>query len=329
MALRIVFFGTPAFAVPSLERLLASTHTVVGVVTQPDRPRGRGHRVVAGAVKAAALRRGLPVLQPERVRDPAWLETVAALQADLGVVAAYGRILPAALLDLPRLGFINVHASLLPRWRGAAPVHRAILAGDTVTGVTIMRVVPALDAGPMLAGRDTPIGPDETSEALEARLSIMGAEVLGDVTDELDAGSVAAQDQDEREVTYAPRLERRESRIDWARPARAVHNQIRGLQPWPLAGAMLNGRRVSLLKSEPVEIEGEPGTVVAVMRTSFDVAASPGGVRILALQEAGRAPMSTSAYLNGRPVRMHDRLEPLPDAGFQSPGSNPGFEPGD
>ena len=260
MALRVVFFGTPAFAVPSLARLIASGHEVVAVVTQPDRPRGRGRPVVPEAVKRAALEARLPVLQPERLRDPEWLATLASVRPDLGVVAAYGRILPQALLDLPRLGMINVHASLLPRWRGAAPVHRAILAGDERTGVTIMRVVLALDAGPMLARVETPIAPDETSAELESRLSGMGAGLLMETIDRLASGPVAEIAQDETAVTYASRLERRDSAIDWRRPARAVHDQIRGLHPWPLAGAILNGRRVSLLRSEVVD-EGRAGSL--------------------------------------------------------------------
>jgi methionyl-tRNA formyltransferase len=264
-------------------------------------------------LKREALTHDLPVLQPETLRETGWLERFAALAPDLAVVAAYGRILPAALLEMPRLGFVNVHASLLPRWRGAAPVHRAILAGDTVTGVTIMRVVPALDAGTMLAQRDTPIDPDETSADLDARLAVLGADLLLDVVDRLAAGAITSREQDEREVTYAPRLEKRESQIDWSRPARQIHDRIRGLQPWPLAGAMLNGRRVTLWRSSVVDGTGPPGTVVAVGHTSFDVAAGSGLVRILTVQESGRSVMTAGDYMNGRAIRVHDRLEPLPD----------------
>ena len=317
MGLRLLFFGTPAFAVPTLERLVGSRHQVVGVVTQPDRPRGRGQKVQPGAVKRVADTHGLTTLQPERLSDPAVLGSLEALRPDLGVVAAYGKILAQRVIDLPRLGLINVHASLLPRWRGAAPVHRAILAGDHQTGVTIMRVVLALDAGPMLAKVTTEIGVDETSAEVESRLSTLGAALLAETVDRLASGPVPEEAQDERLVTYASRLTRRDSQIDWARPAAAIHNQIRGLQPWPLAGAMLNGRRVSFLKSAVVSTGpsgARAGTVTAVDSDAFIVAAQPGSVRILSIQEAGRAPMRVRDFLNGRRVSPGDEVGPLPEA---------------
>jgi methionyl-tRNA formyltransferase len=318
MALRVLFLGTPAFAVPSLLQLVDSRHQVVGVVTQPDRPRGRGHRVSPEAVKAEAVARGLPVLQPAgRLDSLDTLASIRALAPDLGVVAAYGRLLPQSMLDVPRLGLINVHASLLPRWRGAAPIHRAVIAGDVVTGVTIMRVVLALDAGPMLAQAVTGIGPNETSHELEARLATIGADLLLSVVDRLASGAVPATPQDEAHVTYAKRLARDESRLDWARPALAVHNQIRGLQPWPLAAALLDNRRVMLLRStveHDVPLDASPGTVVGVERDALIVATRPGAVRILEVQEAGRAALSVGAYLNGRHVEAGDRFAPLPAA---------------
>lgn len=312
-ALRILFMGTPAFAVPSLQRLVESQHNVVGVVTQPDRPRGRGRHVVPQAVKAAATERGLVVLQPTRLADTETIESLRALEPDLAVVAAYGRLLSQVLLDLPRLGVINVHASLLPRWRGAAPVHRAIVAGDTESGVTIMRVILALDAGPMLARVTTPIDPKDTSVDLEARLATLGADALIGVVDRLAAGPVREDPQDDAAVTYAKRLERADSRIDWVRPALAVHNQIRGLQPWPLATATLNGRRLALLRAAVADERPQaqpPGTVVAVERDAIVVAAGPGAIRLLELREENRAAMSVSAYLNGRRVAIGDRFEP-------------------
>src|SRR5262245_15638024 len=263
MGLRVLFFGTPAFAVPTLERLIASSHTVAGVVTQPDRPRGRGQRVQPEAVKRSAVAHNLPVIQPERLKDESLLDNLRALDADLGVVAAYGRILPSALLALPRLGLINVHASLLPRWRGAAPVHRAILAGDRTTGVTIMRVVQALDAGPMLARVETPIEVEETSATLETRLASMGADPLVAVVDRMAAGSVTEIDQDAAAVTYASRLTREDSPVDWTRSARAIHDHIRGLHPWPLASTTLKGQRFVLRRSRLTEpASGPPGTIV-------------------------------------------------------------------
>jgi methionyl-tRNA formyltransferase len=316
MALRILFFGTPAFAVPSLQALLDSPHEVVGVVTQPDRRRGRGHHVVPGPVKELGTSAGVPILQPERLKDDATQSAIRALNADLAVVAAYGKILPQALLDVPRLGMINVHASLLPRWRGAAPVHRAILAGDAVTGVTIMRVVFALDAGPMLASVATPIGLDETSRELESRLAHLGASALVETVGRLADGPVHDELQDETLVTYAARLERGESRIDWRQSAEAIHNQIRGLQPWPLAGAMIQARRVMFLKStvlHQTDTTGAPGAIVSAGRGGLDVATGVGTLRILELQEAGRPVMSAAAYLNGRRLSAGDEFAPLPD----------------
>jgi len=318
MALRLLYFGTPAFAVPTLARLIASPHDVVAIITQPDRPRGRGHRVVPEAVKLEAVEHGLPVLQPERLKDPALLHQLRAFDPDLAIVAAYGRILPADLLALPRLGFINVHASLLPRWRGAAPVHRAILAGDTTTGVTIMRVVPALDAGPMLAAAHTEIAPNETSSELERRLSGIGADLLVRTLDDLEGAFAEERAQDESLVTYAARLERRDSQIDWARPAIAVHNQIRGLQPWPLAAAVLRGRRMLFIKSEvgpPPAVDGPPGQILALEPDALIVATVPGTVRIREIQPEGRPPMSVRAFLSGHHVVPGDIFAPVPVPG--------------
>jgi methionyl-tRNA formyltransferase len=312
--LRVVMFGTPAFAVPTLAGLCQSRHDVVAVVTQPDRPRGRGQRVTPSAVKAEAVAASLPVLQPERLRDEAFYGTLESLRPDLGVVAAYGQLLPQRLLDLPRLGCINVHASLLPRWRGAAPVHRAIMAGDTETGVTIMRVVLALDAGPMLARAVVPIGADETSTELEARLAETGARLAVEVTDRLAQGTVAGEPQDDSAATYAPRLERREGEVDWARPAVAIHNQIRGLQPWPLAAALLRQERVRLWQSAVAGLDDDsavPGTIVDVSGNALVVATKPGRLRLLKVQPDGRPVMSVRDFLNGRVVTVGDRFTPL------------------
>src|SRR5688572_9496887 len=217
MPLRVVFFGTPGFAVPSLERLLHSHHHVVGVVTQPDRPRGRGQQITAGPVKALAVSMKLPVLQPESLGREAFEAQLSALDADIGVVAAYGKILPDWLLTAIPRGLINVHASLLPRYRGAAPVHRAVMAGDRETGVTIMRVVKALDAGPMLAAVRRPIGEDETSAEVEEDLAKTGARLLIDVVNRLAASVAPEESQNDAEATYAPRITKDDSRIDWGR----------------------------------------------------------------------------------------------------------------
>jgi methionyl-tRNA formyltransferase len=310
MALRLLFFGTPAFAVPSLEALLAAGHSVAAVVTQPDRPKGRGHHVTAPPVKVRALEAGLEVLQPERIRDPATMARVEALGADLAVVAAYGKILPQPLLHLPRLGFINVHASLLPRWRGAAPIHRAVMAGDAVTGITIMRVVLALDAGPMLARESTPIDPDETSDVLETRLAALGGDLLVRTLGDLERGHVTAEPQDEAAVTYAARLDRRDGEIDWSRPAVAVHNQIRGLHPWPLAAASLGGRRLLLPRSAVATgtfPAAAPGTVVTV-DDGIVVAAGHGHVRIVEVQPEGRRPMAVAEFTRGHRITPGERF---------------------
>jgi methionyl-tRNA formyltransferase len=300
--LRVLYFGTPRFAVPTLERVIASPHQVVGVVTQPDRPRGRGQKVTASPVKVVAEAHQLPVLQPTQLRDPAWLDQVRALQADIGVVAAYGRILPQALLDLPPRGLVNVHASLLPRWRGAAPIHRAVLAGDMVTGVTIMRVVLALDAGPMLARVETPIAPDDTSESLEVRLAEMGADLLVATLDRLSVGSVDDVPQDDALVTYAERLHRAESAVNWGQPAAHIDRQIRGLQPWPLAVVRVQGRSVALLHSSVVDhAHGTvvPGTIVAAAHDALHVACAPGVLAITHVKPEGRRPMAVRDFLNG------------------------------
>jgi methionyl-tRNA formyltransferase len=310
--LRIVFFGTPAFAVPSLEALAASGHIIAGVVTQPDRPRGRGHRVHASEVKMAALTVGADVLQPARLRETDFRKQLTELEADLGVVAAYGRILPADILSIPRLGMINVHASLLPRWRGAAPVHRAILAGDVETGVTIMRVVQQLDAGPMIAKVSTPIDPLETSAALESRLAALGAALLVKTVASMSDGSASEIPQDETMVTYAARLEKHESAFSWDQPATMIHNRIRGLQPWPLAAALLHGRRVLLRSSQPLvdqQRDVAPGTVLRADAEGIVVAAAPGAVCLLELQLEGRPSVSASAFLNGHQLKPGDFFE--------------------
>lgn len=300
--MRILFFGTPDFAVPTLRALLASSHEVVGVVTQPDRPKGRGQKIAPGAVAQVALDAALPLVQPVKLSDPGVREALAAFDADLGVVAAYGKILPEWLLALPPRGMINVHASLLPAWRGAAPVHRAVMAGDTDTGVTIMRVVKALDAGAMLDRVVVPIDPDVTSDALERALAEAGAARLVEVVDRLAAGPIDEVAQDEAHVTYAAKITRADSPIDWRAPARAIHDRIRGLHPWPHASATLAGVRVILHKS--VRPDGvtvaAPGTIVAAGPAGIDVAAGDGRiVRLLVLQTEGGKRLGAAEFLAG------------------------------
>ena len=308
--LRIVFFGTPAFAVPSLDALIvARPHQVVCVVTQPDRPRGRGHKTSDAAVKARALAAGLPVLQPERMKDPAFLDQLAALHADLGVVAAYGRILTDDILAIPRLGMINVHASILPTYRGAAPVHRAVIAGESSTGVTIMRVVKALDAGPTIVKEHHPIGPDETSDEVERALARIGARLVVPAVDLLARNNAAEYPQDEALATYAHRLTKDDGVIDWSWPALRVHNLIRGLHPWPHAFSFLHGKRFILLRSEanPPYPPSPPGTILEADGDRLIIATGDGLLRIVEIQAEGKRPMTVRDFLAGHRLAAGDR----------------------
>jgi methionyl-tRNA formyltransferase len=304
--MRVVFFGTPAFAVPTLSALLASRHQVVAVVTQPDKPRGRGQRMSDAPVKELAIARGLPVLQPLRLAGDAFVRELQELHADLGVVAAYGKILPEWMLETPPHGMINVHASLLPKYRGAAPVHRAVMNGDTETGVTIMRVVKALDAGPMMATAVRPIGIDETSEVVERDLAAMGASLLLDVVEDLAAGRARELPQDDAKATYAPRLTKEEGLLDFALPSVSVHNRVRGLRPWPTAYTFLNGRRLVIHQTKLAdlgEVAAAPGQCVAAGAAGITVACGDArGIVILQLQPEGRRVMSARDYLAGHGV---------------------------
>lgn len=304
--LRVVFFGTPDFAVPTLEGLLASRHRVVGVVTQPDRPRGRGHQVTASPVKSLALERGVPVLQPEKMRDEMFLGALRALDADLGVVAAYGRILTDAILAIPRLGMVNVHASLLPRWRGAAPIHRAILAGDTETGVTIMRVVRELDAGPMMATLREPIGPSQTTGEVERILATRGALLLAEMVERMAEGPVPEDPQPPTGVTYADRITKADSPIFWWRPAGELHNQVRALNPWPLASTTLDGARLLVVATEAgaeaAPAGALPGTTLTAHGDRFVVAAGHGTVQLLTVKPEGKRAMAAREFLAGHQV---------------------------
>lgn len=309
--LRIVFFGTPAFALPTLDALLASHHTLAGVVTQPDRPRGRGHKTTDAPVKARALEGGIPILQPTAIKDRVFVNALASLQADLGVVAAYGRILPESVLETPRLGMINVHASLLPRYRGAAPVHRAVMAGERETGVTIMRIVKALDAGPMLAAATRPIGPDETSVEVERALADLGASLLMSTLDRLSTDPLPEVPQDERAATYAPPLKKDEGAMDWSRSAAEIHNAIRGLHPWPHAFTFVHGQRLVLLRSTVIDRRATepPGTVIAAHGDSLHISTGGGGVLgLLDVQPEARRPMAVRDFLAGHRMATGDRL---------------------
>lgn len=309
--MRIAFFGTPDFAVPTLTELLRSSHEVVVAVTQPDRPRGRGNRVSASPVKLVALAHGIPVLQPEKLtRDP-WEAELARYDADLGVVAAYGQILPDWLLAMPRLGLINVHASLLPRHRGASPIHRAIMDGDAETGVTIMRVVKALDAGAMLATVRVPIGPDDRTDEVERVLADAGARLLVETVNRMAAAPVSEVPQDDAAATYAPRLRKDEGLIDWSRSARAIHNQVRGLHPWPHAFTYGPTGRLILHRSavSNATAADPPGTIVAASAADGLCVATGGGVlEVLELQAEGGRVLPARVFLAGHPLEAGTRL---------------------
>ncbi|MBC9247864.1 methionyl-tRNA formyltransferase [Paracoccus sp. 11-3] len=289
--MRVVFMGTPEFSVPAL-RAIAAAHDVVAVYSQPPRQAGRGQKPRPSAVHQAAEDLGIEVRTPVRLRDAKAQADFAALQADVAVVVAYGLILPQAVLDMPRLGCLNIHASLLPRWRGAAPIHRAIMAGDRQTGVAIMQMEAGLDTGPVLAERRTDIGTEETTADLHDRLSVMGASLIGDVLARLPMEGVAQPDEG---VTYAEKIDKAEARIDWARPAVEVDRVIRGLSPFPGAWCEIAGERVKLLRSRIVTGKGAPGEVLS----GFVIACGDGAVEIAEAQRAGKKPMSADALLKG------------------------------
>jgi methionyl-tRNA formyltransferase len=310
--MRVLFFGTPAFAVPSLEALLASRHEVAAVVTQPDRPSGRGHRLTEPPIKTRARQAGLPVWQPDRLKDESWLAEVRHVAAEAAVVAAYGKILPQVLLDIPPRGFLNVHASLLPKYRGASPIQRAVMNGDRETGITIMRIVLALDAGPMLATRPRAIGPDEPSDVVERDLAQIGAALLVETLDLVEEDRARETAQDEREATYAPRLAKEEGLIDWTLPAATLHNRVRGLHPWPLAFSRLDGMRVIVLEGRAETPRSRPllpGTVIEAAGDRLVIAAGEAtAFRVLRLQPEGRRPMTAREFLAGHAVAAGARF---------------------
>ena len=310
-SLRIVIFGTPEFAVPTLAALHQSRHPIVGVITQPDRARGRGLKAQPGPVKQAAERLGAPLLQPARLRDESFLEALRHLRADLGVVAAYGKILTDDVLRIPRLGLINVHASLLPKYRGAAPIHRAVMSGDSETGVTIMRVVKALDAGPMMSKVTRPIAEHETSVDVERDIAQLGAEALVRVVEALAENRAEEIPQDDSHATYAPKIEKQDGIVDWSHTAREIHNQIRGLHPWPHAFADLEGERTILLKSaieDETSRKGEPGAIVEARGDELLVGTGRGVLRLLTVQREGRRPVSAREFLAGRRIQPGARF---------------------
>ncbi len=303
MTLRIVFAGTPEFAVPCL-RAAAERNEVVAVYTQPDRPAGRGRGVAMSPVKREALQRGIEVLQPENFRSVVSKDALRALQPDLMVVVAYGLILPQSVLDIPTHGCWNVHASLLPRWRGAAPIQRAIEAGDRASGVCLMQMEKGLDTGPVLLSQSLPIGEHDTGGQLHDRLAELGAQVLRDGLGLLRAGiHPVPQPQPEDGVTYAHKLDKAEARLDWSLPARTLANKVRAFNPWPMAEAVVAGERLRVHGAVALDEahDAVPGTLLRAGRDGLDVACGDGALRIRVLQRDGGKAITAADYLNGRP----------------------------
>jgi len=315
---RIVMLGTGDFALPTFEHLCATGHRVVTLVTQPDRPQGRKQEVIPSRIKVAAQGRGVPVYQPEDVNAADALDAVRALAPDLLVTAAYGQILSPGLLAVPRLGGINLHGSVLPAYRGAAPVARAIERGETETGVTVILMSPRVDAGGMLQFARTPIGPDETAGEVEHRLAEIGAPLVVGAVAELEAGAAAVLPQDRSKVTKAPKLRKEDGRIDWSRPARAVHDLVRAMQPWPTATTEIQrvhqidpgAQRLIVHKTQLIDeaTGGAPGEVVEASADRLVVAAGIGAVRLLTVQIAGKRAMPAGEFLRGHPVFPGDRM---------------------
>jgi len=308
---RIVFFGTPEFAVPTLAALVAAGRRPVAVVTQPSRPAGRGRRAHEPAVARWAREHGLPVLQPEKVRRPEFLEEMRALAPDVAVVVAFGQIFPRDLLALPPHGCVNVHASLLPRHRGAAPIQAALAAGDTHTGVTTMRMEEGLDTGPILLMEKTAVGPDETAGELSLRLAEMGGALLVRTLEELEAGTLTARPQPAEGVTHAPRLTRESGRVDWSLRAPEIADRLRAYTPWPGLTATLRGEPLKLVRAEPMagpqeeESPGRsPGTIVGLVDGRLAVACGGGTVLgVLEVQRPGKKALRAADFVNGERLR--------------------------
>ncbi|OHC49057.1 MAG: methionyl-tRNA formyltransferase [Pseudomonadales bacterium RIFCSPLOWO2_02_FULL_63_210] len=299
-SLRIVFAGTPEFAAEHLKALLDSPHQIVAVYSQPDRPAGRGQKLAASPVKQLAVQREIPVYQPQTLRDPVAQAELAALAPDLLVVVAYGLILPQAVLDIPRLGCINSHASLLPRWRGAAPIQRAIEAGDRESGVTVMQMEAGLDTGPMLLKVRTPITADDTGGSLHDRLASLGPQAVLEAIAGLAAGTLRGEVQDDSLATYAHKLNKDEARLDWTRPAVELQRLIRAFHPWPICHSTLNGEALKVHAAELGEGSGGPGSILAADKQGLTVACGQGALRLTRLQLPGGKALDFGDLYNSR-----------------------------
>lgn len=296
--MEVIFLGTPQFAVPALEGIAAAGHNVIAVYTQPDRPKGRGRETALSPVKESAIRLGLTVKQPERVRRPEIVEEMRGLNADVMVVVGYGQIIPQSIIDLPRLGILNVHASLLPKYRGAAPIQWAIANGETRTGVTIMQIDAGLDTGPMAIAEETAIGPEETAPELSERLAAMGARLLVETLAKLPAVTVP---QDHSQASLAPILRKEDGRIDWELPAGGIANRLRGFTPWPGAFTTFRGETLKAIRARAAEemVDATPGTLLPRKRQLLVACGGGTTLELLEVQMEGRKKISAEAFLNG------------------------------
>ena len=300
--MRVVFMGTPDIAATCLKRIIADGFDVVGVYTQPDRPKGRGMKMVASPVKEVALANGLPVFQPENFRADETVEQLRALRPDVAAVVAYGRILPQRVLDIAPKGFINIHASLLPKYRGSAPYQWAVLDGQKETGVTAMYLIREMDAGDIIDAVKTPIAPDETAGELLDRLAVLGAGLLSKTLGRIEMGGVTHTKQDESRVSYAPMLDKSMCPIDWNRTAQQVHDHVRGLHPWPVATMELNGQHFKVHATRIVAGSGKPGQILGLTKTGLVIACGEGAVEITSLQAEGGKRMAAPDYFRGHPL---------------------------
>lgn len=306
--MRVIFLGTPEFAVPSLNAL-ASEHEVVAVFTQPDRPKGRGNQVSEPAVKVAAKALGITVYQPVRIRRPESIELLGSLGAEIMVVVGYGQIIPQAIIDLAPHGILNVHASLLPKYRGAAPIQWGLANGETETGVTIMQIDAGLDTGDMLLKASTKIGPDETAPQLGARLAPLGAKLLLEAIHQIAEGTAVREKQNESDATVAPILKKEDGRIDWSCPARVIYNRLRGFAPWPGTHTTFRGQQLSILRAKPIDgAQISPGELVAIRPRLLAGCGGGTTLEILELQLAGKKRMDAEAFLNGYQLTTAERL---------------------
>ena len=306
--MRVVFLGTPEFAVPSLDALVASGHSVLGAFTQPDRPKGRGQQLAESPVKQAALRLGIPVFQPERIRRPESVEQLRSFQADLMVVVGYGQIIPQSIIDLPPSGILNVHASLLPKYRGAAPIQWAIANGETTTGVTIMQIDAGLDTGDMLAKATAEIGPEETAPELSVRLAALGAQLLVRTVEDIKSGAAQRKKQNDSEATLAPILKKEDGRVDWRAPAREINDRRRAFTPWPGSYTSFRSQPLSLIRTEPSDVKSLPPGALSVEGRKLLVGTGDGALILSEVQPGGKKRMSSEAFINGYKPQPGERM---------------------